>query len=90
MSSANQKVEINSRLSKISSALISDVLDALVIELLEKETLDKAQIEEVFAALTLREVRPAWTGSTRRRPDERGPVATPSSNGYHGATTEVT
>ena len=67
-----------------------DVLDALVIELLEKETLDKAQIEEVFAALTLREVRPAWTGSTRRRPDERGPVATPSSNGYHGATTEVT
>lgn len=29
MSSANQKVEINSRLAKISSALISDVLDAL-------------------------------------------------------------
>ena len=29
MSSANQKIEINSRLAKISSALISDVLDAL-------------------------------------------------------------
>lgn len=67
-----------------------DVLDALVLELLEKETLNKAQIEAVFAALTLREVRPAWTGSTRRRPDERGPVATPSANGYRGATTEVT
>ena len=66
-----------------------DVLDALVLELLEKETLDKAQIEAVFASLTLREVRPAWTGSTRRRPDERGPVATPSSNGSHGANTEV-
>ncbi|MSY98375.1 MAG: ATP-dependent zinc metalloprotease FtsH [Actinobacteria bacterium] len=66
-----------------------DVLDALVLELLEKETLDKAQIETVFASLTLREVRPAWTGSTRRRPDERGPVATPSSNGSHGANTEV-
>ena len=66
-----------------------DVLDALVLELLEKETLDKAQIEAVFASLTLREVRPAWTGSTRRRPDERGPVATPSSNGSHGVNTEV-
>jgi cell division protease FtsH len=51
-----------------------DVLDALVIELLEKETLDKAQIEAVFEALTLREVRPAWTGSARRRPDDRGPI----------------
>jgi cell division protease FtsH len=54
-----------------------DVLDALVLALLEKETLDKAQIEEVFAALQLREPRPAWTGSSRRRPDERGPVIVP-------------
>ena len=75
-----------------------DVLDALVLALLEKETLDKAQIEEVFAALQLREPRPAWTGSSRRRPDERGPVIMPattaasnggssakagSSNGFH-------
>lgn len=65
-----------------------DVLDALVLELLEKETLDKAQIEEIFAALRLREPRPAWTGSARRVPDERGPVPSPgdrqSQNG-HGA-----
>jgi cell division protease FtsH len=65
-----------------------DVLDALVTELLEKETLDKAQIEEIFAALRLREPRPAWTGSARRIPDERGPVPSPgerqSRNG-HGA-----
>ena len=75
-----------------------DVLDALVLALLEKETLDKGQIEEVFAALQLREPRPAWTGSSRRRPDERGPVIVPvsavgsnggasangsSSNGFH-------
>ncbi|CAB4864433.1 MAG: ATP-dependent zinc metalloprotease FtsH [Actinobacteria bacterium] len=79
-----------------------DVLDALVIELLDKETLDKAQIEEVFAALTLRERRPAWTGSARRRPDERGPVATAvltvadvppieadSSNGHHAKADET-
>ena len=65
-----------------------DVLDALVIELLDKETLDKGQIEEIFAALRLREPRPAWTGSARRLPDERGPVPSPgerqSRNG-HGA-----
>ncbi len=56
-----------------------DVLDAMVIALLERETLDKAEIEEVFAGLQLREPRPAWTGSARRQPDERGPVATPAS-----------
>ena len=63
-----------------------DVLDALVLELLEKETLDKAQIDEIFASLQLREPRPAWTGSARRQPDERGPVRSPdvrkSHNGF--------
>ena len=67
-----------------------DVLDALVLELLDKETLDKAQIEAIFAALRLREPRPAWTGSARRQPDLRGPVTVSSeftsgaeSNGHH-------
>jgi cell division protease FtsH len=55
-----------------------DVLDAMVLALLERETLDKGEIEEVFASLQLREPRPAWTGSTRRRPDDRGPVLTPA------------
>jgi cell division protease FtsH len=61
-----------------------DVLDAMVLALLERETLDKGEIEEIFAELQLREMRPAWTGSARRRPDERGPVATPQaeSNGH--------
>ncbi|MBI1349925.1 MAG: ATP-dependent zinc metalloprotease FtsH [Actinomycetales bacterium] len=62
-----------------------DVLDAMVLALLERETLDKSEIEEIFAELQLREPRPAWTGSARRRPDERGPVLTPSelaSNGH--------
>ncbi len=71
-----------------------DVLDAMVLALLERETLDKAEIEEVFAELQLRQPRPAWTGSARRRPDERGPVLTPSEvagnghgspNGHHPA-----
>ncbi len=60
-----------------------DVLDALVHELLEKETLDRAEIDAVFEALQLREVRPAWTGSARRQPDSRGPIdhPRPSANG---------
>jgi len=67
-----------------------DVLDAMVIALLEKETLDKEEIEQVFASLQLREPRPAWTGSAQRAPDTRGPVpvpvpvaSAPSPNGHH-------
>ena len=56
-----------------------DVLDALVIQLLERETLDKSEIDAVFASLQLREPRPAWTGSARRMPDTRGPVPSPVS-----------
>ncbi|MBI2245212.1 MAG: ATP-dependent metallopeptidase FtsH/Yme1/Tma family protein, partial [Nocardioides sp.] len=40
-----------------------DVLDALVLELVEKETLDKEQVATVFEALRRRPERPAWTGS---------------------------
>jgi len=54
-----------------------DVLDALVVELLEKETLDKADIARIFEPLNRRPVRPAWTGSSRRLPSERGPVQSP-------------
>jgi cell division protease FtsH len=54
-----------------------DVLDALVVELLEKETLDKADVARIFEPLSRRPVRPAWTGSSRRTPSERGPVQSP-------------
>jgi cell division protease FtsH len=50
------------------------VLDALVEELLEKETLDKAEIARVFAPIQKRELRPAWTGSSTRIPSEQPPV----------------
>jgi cell division protease FtsH len=50
------------------------VLDALVEELLEKETLDKAEIARVFAPIQKRELRPAWTGSSTRVPSEQPPV----------------
>ncbi len=55
-----------------------DVLDHLVLELLDKETLDKAAVERIFENLHLREVRPAWTGSARRAPSDRPPVLTPA------------
>ena len=47
-----------------------DVLDALVLALLDKETLDKAEVAEVFTALRLRPERPAWTGSPDRNPSD--------------------
>ena len=54
-----------------------DVLDALVVQLLEKETLNKEQVAEIFSALRLRPLRPAWTGSERRMPSDLPPVAVP-------------
>ena len=52
-----------------------DVLDNLVLELLEKETLGKEQIAEVFRGIVKRPPRPAWTGSARRTPSTRPPVS---------------
>lgn len=54
-----------------------DVLDALVLELLDKETLDKAQIAAVFEALRRTDDRPAWTGSPTRAPSQIPPVEIP-------------
>ncbi|MFD7416306.1 ATP-dependent zinc metalloprotease FtsH [Kitasatospora purpeofusca] len=54
-----------------------DVLDNLVLELLEKETLNKEQIAEIFAPIVKRPTRPAWTGSARRTPSTRPPVQSP-------------
>jgi cell division protease FtsH len=54
-----------------------DVLDALVLALMEKETLDKEQIAEVFEPLRRRSHRPAWTGSPHRNPSDIPPVEIP-------------
>ncbi|MER6103069.1 ATP-dependent zinc metalloprotease FtsH [Streptomyces sp. NPDC001832] len=54
-----------------------DVLDALVVQLLEKETLGKEEIAEIFAPIVKRPSRPAWTGSARRTPSTRPPVLSP-------------
>lgn len=51
------------------------VLDALVVELLEKETLLKEEIEKIFEPVKLVSKRPAWTGSPNRTPSDLPPVA---------------
>lgn len=45
-----------------------DILDDLVLALLDRETLDQAEIAAVFTNLRRRPNRPAWTGSPDRRP----------------------
>ncbi|MCX5342717.1 ATP-dependent zinc metalloprotease FtsH [Streptomyces sp. R-74717] len=65
-----------------------DVLDALVLQLLEKETLGKEEIAEIFAPIVKRPSRPAWTGSARRTPSTRPPVLSPKELALtNGATT---
>ena len=54
-----------------------DVLDALVVELLEKETLNREEVERIFEPLRRRPTRPAWTGSERRIPSDQPPVSVP-------------
>ena len=57
-----------------------DILDALVLRLLEQETLQKDEIAEIFAGIHKREPRGPWTGSARRTPSDREPVAMPEQS----------
>jgi len=54
-----------------------DVLDNLVLALLEKETLNKEELAEIFRPVVKRPPRPAWTGSPRRTPSTRPAVQSP-------------
>jgi cell division protease FtsH len=56
-----------------------DVLDALVRALMEHETLDKAEVAEIFEPLRRRPVRPAWTGSPEREPSQIPPIDVPKA-----------
>ncbi|WP_274561136.1 ATP-dependent zinc metalloprotease FtsH [Streptomyces spiramyceticus] len=74
-----------------------DVLDNLVLALLEKETLNKEEIAEIFSPIVKRPARPAWTGSSRRMPSTRPPVLSPKElsltngvNNANGAAPAVT
>ncbi|HEY9563680.1 MAG TPA: ATP-dependent zinc metalloprotease FtsH [Nocardioides sp.] len=65
-----------------------EVLDALVLALLDRETLDKAEVAEVFEALNRRPARPAWTGSPDRRPSSLPPVEVPRKDVVEGEVEE--
>ncbi|WP_061291185.1 ATP-dependent zinc metalloprotease FtsH [Herbidospora cretacea] len=63
-----------------------DVLDNLVLELMEKETLSREQVLEIFAPIVVREKRPSYAGYGKRLPSDRPPVITPkevaAANGH--------
>ena len=68
-----------------------DVLDSLVTELLERETLNQAQLAEIFAPIVKREPREVWLSSPDRPVSDLPPVRTPrelaAGNGAPSAET---
>jgi cell division protease FtsH len=55
-----------------------DVLDDLVLRLMDKETLNKDEVLDVFAPVHKRASRGSWTGTGKRLPSDRPPVLTPA------------
>ncbi|MGB6456151.1 MAG: ATP-dependent zinc metalloprotease FtsH [Streptosporangiaceae bacterium] len=58
-------------------ALYRDVLDNLVLQLLEHETLSRDQVLAIFAPVHKRPTRGSYTGYGKRLPSDRPPVLTP-------------
>ena len=54
------------------------VLYEMVLELLDKETLNKEEIARIFKKVKSVTARPAWTGSITRIPSEEPPVEVPA------------
>jgi cell division protease FtsH len=54
-----------------------DVLDNLVLELMEKETLQKDEVLRIFARVQKRPSRGSYTGYGKRLPSDKAPVLTP-------------
>ncbi|BDZ56631.1 hypothetical protein GCM10025872_02880 [Barrientosiimonas endolithica] len=55
-----------------------DILDNLVLELLQRETLGQSDLEVVFRDVRKRPQRPVWLSSDLRTVSDRGPVLTPA------------
>lgn len=53
-------------------------LDAMVLELLDRETINKDDIAEIFKKVKSWAERPAWTGSAARVPSDIPPVEVPA------------
>ncbi|MFC6879703.1 MULTISPECIES: ATP-dependent zinc metalloprotease FtsH [Actinomadura] len=54
-----------------------DVLDDLVVNLMEKETLSKDQVLRIFSPIQKRPLQNSYTGYGKRLPSDRPPVLTP-------------
>jgi cell division protease FtsH len=54
-----------------------DVLDTLVLQLMEYETLSRTQVLEIFASVQKRQSGGSYTGYGKRMPSDRPPVLTP-------------
>ncbi len=63
------------------------VLDDLVVELLERETLLKDDIAKIFTNIKKVTPRPAWTGSADRIPSTKPPVALAAANSLQSKAT---
>jgi cell division protease FtsH len=55
-----------------------DILDRLAYELLERETLNQAEIAEIFAGIRKREAREVWLSSADRPVSDQPPVLSPA------------
>ena len=54
-----------------------DVLDGMVLELMEKETLNREDLQRVFERVEKRPSYNSYTGFGKRRPSDKPPVMTP-------------
>jgi cell division protease FtsH len=57
-----------------------EVLDKLVLDLLDKETLNQAELAELFTGLVKRPERPTWLSSEHRLLSDVPPVLTPAES----------
>ncbi len=61
-----------------------DVLDKLVLELLERETLNQAELAEIFEPVVKRAPREVWLSSEQRIVSQRPPVLTEAEKATQG------
>jgi cell division protease FtsH len=54
-----------------------EVLDDLVLQLMDKETLTRNEVLQIFAPITTRPSRGSYTGYGKRLPSDRPPIMTP-------------
>jgi cell division protease FtsH len=66
-----------------------DVLDALVLRLLEKETVGRAEVLELFAPVQVRPSRGSYTGYGKRLPSDKPPILSPKELALTAATADA-